>query len=169
MCAKKTGSILVFGGLQATGECVVAGGEDGLLVIVEDHAGLCAVLLPDMFFQGIIDFDAVGVFALRMAGGDDGGFEEMEPVDVVIRPEDITIVPASDEVLNGVVETVTFKGVHYEIVVNAYSDYWIVHSTKSANVGEVVGLSFTPEDIHIMKKSEMPKITRYTVGRSEEA
>ena len=118
---------------------------------------------------GIMHRDYLVEFAGNNFDCVDGGFEEMEPVDVVIRPEDITIVPASDEVLNGVVETVTFKGVHYEIVVNAYSDYWIVHSTKSANVGEVVGLSFTPEDIHIMKKSEMPKITRYTVGRSEEA
>ena len=111
---------------------------------------------------GIMHEDYLVEFAGNNFECVDSGFDKMEPVDVVIRPEDIVIVNASDEVLNGVVETVTFKGVHYEIVVNAYSDYWIVHSTKSAKVGEVVGLSFTPEDIHIMKKSEMPKITRFT-------
>lgn len=118
---------------------------------------------------GIMHRDYLVEFAGNNFECVDAGFDEMEPVDVVIRPEDITIVEASDEVLNGVVETVTFKGVHYEIVVNAYSDYWIVHSTKSANVGDVVGLSFTPVDIHIMKKSEMPKITRYTKRFNEEA
>ena len=92
----------------------------------------------------------------------DSGFEPMESVDVVIRPEDIKLVEASDDVINGVVQTVTFKGVHYEIVIKAYSDIWIVHSTKARAVGDVVGISLTPEDIHIMKKSERPKMTSYT-------
>ena len=118
---------------------------------------------------GIMHRDYLVEFAGNNFDCVDKGFDEMEPVDVVIRPEDITLVPASDEVLNGVVETVTFKGVHYEIVVNAYNDLWIIHSTKSAKVGDIVGLSFTPEDIHIMKKSEMPKITRYTIPSYEEA
>ncbi len=105
-------------------------------------------------------------FLVEFAGNNftcvDKGFDPMEQVDVVIRPEDIKIVPPSDEVLNGVVETVTFKGVHYEMIINAYSVIWMVHSTKAAQPGEIVGLDITPEDIHIMKKSEMPKITRYT-------
>lgn len=99
----------------------------------------------------------------------DSGFGEMEPVDVVIRPEDILLTEASDNVLNGVVESVTFKGVHYEIIINAYSDVWMVHSTKAAKAGDIVGLSFNQEDIHIMKKSEMPKISRHSAAKRSES
>ncbi len=84
----------------------------------------------------------------------DKGFRHLEPVDVVIRPEDITICPPSDKVINGLVESVLFKGVHYEIMVRAYSDLWKIHSTKAPEVGSVVGIDFTPEDIHIMRKME---------------
>ncbi len=94
----------------------------------------------------------------------DKGFAPMEEVDVVIRPEDVKLVPPSDDVINGIVQTVTFKGVHYEIIVKAYSDIWMIHSTRAAKVGDVVGLSLTPEDIHIMKKSERPKLNRYTAA-----
>jgi len=97
----------------------------------------------------------------------DAGFAPMEQVDVVIRPEDIRLVPPTEETINGVVETVTFKGVHYEMIVNAYEDLWMIHSTKGAQVGEVVGITLTPEDIHIMKKSERPKVTRYTLSNPE--
>lgn len=116
---------------------------------------------------GIMHRDYLVEFAGNNFTCVDSGFEPMEQVDVVIRPEDIKIVPPSDEVLNGVVETVTFKGVHYEMIINAYSDIWMVHSTKAAQPGEIVGLQITPEDIHIMKKSEMPKITRYTLSRPQ--
>ena len=98
----------------------------------------------------------------------DGGFGEMESVDVVIRPEDIKLVEPSNETINGKVENVTFKGVHYEILVNAYEDLWLIHSTKAPNVGDVVGISLTPEDIHIMKKSERPAIKRLTRIEDEE-
>ena len=109
-------------------------------------------------------------FLVEFAGNNfecvDKGFAPMEPVDVVIRPEDIQLVPASDEVLNGVVENVQFKGVHYEIIVRAYSDTWIVHSTKAPEVGSIVGITLTPEDIHIMKKSNVKKID-YLKSESE--
>ena len=98
----------------------------------------------------------------------DKGFGEMEEVDVVIRPEDIELSAATPDTLNGVVETITFKGVHYEMIIRAGSDVWLVHSTKSAKVGEVVAMNIAPDNIHVMKKSEMPKITRYTIG-SEDA
>lgn len=117
---------------------------------------------------GIMHKDYLVEFAGNNFDCVDAGFAPMEPVDVVIRPEDIKLVEASDEVLNGVVETVTFKGVHYEIVVNAYSDYWVIQSTKSANVGDVVGLSFTPEDIHIMHKSQPTRQSRYSRAVSED-
>lgn len=77
----------------------------------------------------------------------------MENVDVVIRPEDITVTAASDDTINGTVETVTFKGVHYEMIVESFGFKWIIHSTKAAEQGAYIGLSFTPDDIHIMKKS----------------
>ncbi len=87
----------------------------------------------------------------------DGGFGDNTPVDVVIRPEDITIVPPEEAKLCGVVESVIFKGVHYEMLIDAYDYRWIVHSTKAADKGASVGISFGPDDIHIMhklKKSE---------------
>lgn len=118
---------------------------------------------------GIMHRDYVVEFAGNNFDCVDGGFGEMEPVDVVIRPEDITLTEASDNVLNGVVESVTFKGVHYEIIINAYSDVWMVHSTKAAKPGDIVGLSFTPEDIHIMEKSEMPKISRHSAAKRLES
>ncbi len=84
----------------------------------------------------------------------DGGFEPNEPVDVVVRPEDIKIRENSENLMTGVVETTTFKGVHYEMIVNVSGVKWMIHSTKAAQPQTVIGLEITPEDIHIMKKSE---------------
>ena len=108
---------------------------------------------------GIMHRDYLVEFAGNNFECVDSGFEPMESVDVVIRPEDIKLVPASDEVLNGVVENVQFKGVHYEIIVRAYSDIWVIHSTKAPEVGSVVGITLTPEDIHIMKKSDVKRLS----------
>lgn len=82
----------------------------------------------------------------------DKGFGENIPVDVVIRPEDIKLIDAENAKIAGIVESVTFKGVHYEMVIEAYDFSWLVHSTKAAEVGSTVGISFDPYDIHIMKK-----------------
>ncbi len=82
----------------------------------------------------------------------DKGFGDNTPVDVVIRPEDITLVPTEDAKLSGVVTSVTFKGVHYEMVVEAYDYQWLIQSTRSAELGSAVGISFGPDDIHIMHK-----------------
>lgn len=84
----------------------------------------------------------------------DEGFGENTPVDVVIRPEDIKLVPPEEAQLNGVVESVIFKGVHYEMLIDAYDYRWIVHSTQAAEKGSAVGLTFVPYDIHIMHKME---------------
>ncbi len=84
----------------------------------------------------------------------DYGFGENTPVDVVIRPEDITIIPPDGEHIAGVVKSVTFKGVHYEMLIEAYDHDWLVHSTKASAVDRTVGLSFGPDDIHIMRKTE---------------
>ena len=82
----------------------------------------------------------------------DAGFGKNVPVDVVIRPEDISIVPEDKAKITGIVKSVTFKGVHYEMVIESYDFDWLVHSTKAANVGAAVGIDFTPDDIHIMNK-----------------
>ncbi len=82
----------------------------------------------------------------------DGGFGENTPVDVVIRPEDIKLVSPDKARINGIVESVIFKGVHYEMLVEAYDFKWIVQSTKAAEVGSAVGIKFGPSDIHIMNK-----------------
>ena len=82
----------------------------------------------------------------------DKGFGENKPVDVVIRPEDIKLVDASVAEITGVVKSVTFKGVHYEMLIEAYDHNWLVHSTKAAELGSTVGITFDPYDIHIMNK-----------------
>lgn len=82
----------------------------------------------------------------------DGGFGTNAPVDVVIRPEDITLTSGSSSYINGSVRSVTFKGVHYEMVIETAGFDWLVHSTKAAEVGSEVGISFGPDDIHIMHK-----------------
>ncbi len=84
----------------------------------------------------------------------DKGFEENEAVDVVIRPEDIKISEPDDEIsaLTGLVKSCIFKGVHYEMVVDTGKYEFLVQSTKASQVGENVGLSVKPFDIHIMHK-----------------
>ena len=84
---------------------------------------------------------------------------ESDDVDVVIRPEDIIFVPCSEKTINGKVTSVVFKGVHYEMLVETtLTDgtiyEWMVHSTDPVNEGDFTGLSFDPDEIHIMKKSE---------------
>ncbi|MGI6743826.1 MAG: spermidine/putrescine ABC transporter ATP-binding protein [Eubacteriales bacterium] len=98
----------------------------------------------------------------------DKGFGEMEEVDVVVRPEDIELSEATADTLNGIVETITFKGVHYEMIIRVGTDIWLVHSTKSAKVGEIVAMNIAPDCIHVMKKSAMPKINRYTLNEEGE-
>ncbi len=84
----------------------------------------------------------------------DSGFEENEAIDVVIRPEDITLRTPENSKISGVVRSVTFKGVHYEMVIDTSDFSWLVHSTKAAEVGSEVGIAFGPDDIHIMHKME---------------
>ncbi|MGI5970866.1 MAG: spermidine/putrescine ABC transporter ATP-binding protein [Oscillospiraceae bacterium] len=83
----------------------------------------------------------------------DTGFDPMEPVDVVIRPEDIDIVPAGNGNLCGTVTSITFKGVHYDIIVDFKGFKWLIQSTDYQPVGAYIGIRLNPEDIHIMKKS----------------
>jgi len=83
----------------------------------------------------------------------DAGFEKDELVDVVIRPEDLVLVPPEAGKIKGVVRSVTFLGVHYEMFIDAPDGTsWLVHSTLMAPVGSEVGLDLQPMDIHIMRK-----------------
>jgi len=84
----------------------------------------------------------------------DKGFQKDEPVDVVIRPEDIDVVPAGQGMLQGEVTSVTFKGVHYEIIVDVDNFKWMIQTTQKASVGDIIGISIKPDEMHVMKKSE---------------
>ena len=84
----------------------------------------------------------------------DAGFEKRENVDVVIRPEDVDIVSEEKGMLKGVVTSVTFLGVHYEIIVDIGGIKWMIQTTDFVDVDEHIGLYIEPDAIHIMKKSE---------------
>ncbi len=82
----------------------------------------------------------------------DKGFGKNTPVDVVIRPEDVIITPPEHGQLTGVVEKVTFKGVHYEMSIRCGKCEILVHSTRSAEIGSTVGMTVVPFNIQIMNK-----------------
>lgn len=114
---------------------------------VADFIGESNILAGEMLHDGMVSF----------AGHDfvcvDRGFGENVPVDIVVRPEDVVIVPVEQGVLQGVVETVTFKGVHFEMTIRSADDYlWLVRSTAMTPVGEAVGMNIGPDEIHVMRK-----------------
>ena len=84
----------------------------------------------------------------------DGGFDHNEAVDVVVRPEDVDVVHPENGMLRGTVTAVTFKGVHYEIIVDIGGFKWMIQSTDFVAEGDYIGLYIEPDAIHIMKKSE---------------
>ena len=84
----------------------------------------------------------------------DGGFAENEPVDVVIRPEDIDIVPVDQGQLVGTVTSVTFKGMQYDIIVDFRGFKWLIQTTDHSPVGARIGVKIDPDGFHIMKKSQ---------------
>ena len=84
----------------------------------------------------------------------DEGFGENTAVDVVVRPEDVVLVGEDVGHLTGVVRSVLFKGVHYEMMIEAGGMMWKVHSTTMEPEGSRVGLSVVPFNIHIMHKME---------------
>lgn len=108
--------------------------------------------------SNIIDGVMLADYKVRLAGHTfqclDSGFNKNEPVDVVIRPEDVDIVPVEKGMLTGIVTSVTFLGVHYEIIVDICGFKWMIQTTDYCGEGETVGLSIDPDAIHIMKKSE---------------
>ena len=84
----------------------------------------------------------------------DKGFDTNEAVDVVIRPEDVDVVAPEKGMLQGIVDSVTFKGVHYEIIVTINNFKWMIQSTDYVAPQQNIGLFIEPDAIHIMKKSE---------------
>ncbi len=84
----------------------------------------------------------------------DKGFDKNEAVDVVVRPEDVDVVAPEKGMLKGVVTSVTFKGVHFEIIVDIGGFKWMIQTTDYEAEGSVIGLYIEPDAIHIMKKSE---------------
>ena len=104
-------------------------------------------------FDGIMLEDYKVKFSNKIFECVDKGFSQNENVDIVIRPEDIKIVSADKGMLKGIVKSVIFKGVHYEIEVEEGNNKWILHNTKSAEVDSIIGLDIYPEDIHIMRKA----------------
>ena len=88
----------------------------------------------------------------------DEGFDTNEPVDVVIRPEDIMLVGEDVGMLTGVVESVIFKGVHYEMIIISGDYKWKVQSTTMQPAGTRVGMTIVPFNIHIMRRTEMERV-----------
>lgn len=85
----------------------------------------------------------------------DRGLELNEPVEIVIRPEDLEITNVTQGKLKVTVDSQLFRGVHYEIAcMDEVGNEWLVHSTKKATVGEQIGLTFDPEAIHVMRLNE---------------
>ena len=83
----------------------------------------------------------------------DGGYAKNEQVDVVVRPEDVDVVKPEDGMLTGIVTNVTFKGVHYEIIVDIGGFKWMIQSTDYVAPEAKIGLYIEPDAIHVMKKS----------------
>ncbi len=104
--------------------------------------------------DGVMKKDFTAEFSGHTFDCLDKGFETNEPVDVVVRPEDVDIVAPEKGMLTGVVTSVTFLGVHYEIIVDIGGFKWMIQTTDEAKEGETVGLYIEPDAIHIMKKSE---------------
>ena len=108
--------------------------------------------------SNIVDGVMLADYRARFAGHTfdcvDGGFAKNEQVDVVVRPEDVDVVAPESGMLKGLVTAVTFKGVHYEIIVDVAGFKWMIQTTDFVAEGETIGLSIDPDAIHIMKKSE---------------
>jgi spermidine/putrescine transport system ATP-binding protein len=83
----------------------------------------------------------------------DKGFSENEPVDVVIRPEDVDIVDVKDGMLTGTVTNITFKGVHYDVIVDFKGFKWLIQTTDNVTIDARIGIKIDPDGIHVMKKS----------------
>ena len=107
--------------------------------------------------SNILDGVMVEDYKVRFSGRTfdcvDAGFEKNEPVDVVIRPEDVDVCPVAEGMLTGTVTSVTFMGVHYEIIVDIRGFKWMIQSTDVQYEGDRIGILIKPDEIQVMKKS----------------
>lgn len=109
--------------------------------------------------SNIVEARMVKDYVVSFAGKEfacvDGGMNRNEKVDVVIRPEDLALTDYESGMIEMTVDSQLFRGVHYEIIgYDAVGNEWMVHSTRKTEPGKQVGLSFEPEDIHIMRLGE---------------
>ena len=108
--------------------------------------------------SNILDGIMLKDFQVEFAGSQftcvDKGFERNQPVQVVVRPEDVQVVPAIQGQLTGIVKDVIFKGVHFEMHVEQAGYEWIIHSTQASAPGELIGMRIGPDEIHIMARME---------------
>ena len=116
--------------------------------VVADFIGESNIL------DGIMRADGVVEIFNRKFACLDKGFEQDEPVDVVIRPEDVDIVDEQSGQLRGTVTSVTFKGVHYDTIVDFYGFKWLIQTTDYCPVDSRIGIKIDPDGIHVMKKSQ---------------
>lgn len=84
----------------------------------------------------------------------DKGFAVNESVDIVIRPEDVDVVPVKDGAILGTITSNTFKGVHFEMIVDIQNFKWMIQTTDYYPVGTKIGIEIEPDAIHVMKKSK---------------
>ena len=108
--------------------------------------------------SNILDGVMIADYKAKFAGHTfdclDKGFEPMEKVDIVVRPEDVDVVEPDKGMLRGVVTGVTFKGVHWEIIVDIQGFKWMIQTTDYSAPDTTIGLYIEPDAIHVMKKSE---------------
>ena len=108
--------------------------------------------------SNILDGIMLRDFQVEFAGSQftcvDKGFERNQPVQVVVRPEDVQVVPAIQGQLTGIVKDLIFKGVHFEMHVEQAGYEWIIHSTQASAPGELIGMRIGPDEIHIMARME---------------
>ncbi len=104
--------------------------------------------------DGVMNEDFKVTFSGHTFDCVDKGFGKNELVDVVVRPEDVDVVDKEKGMLTGTVTSVTFKGVHYEIIVDIKGFKWMIQSTDYVGVDAQIGIYIEPDAIHIMKKSD---------------
>jgi len=102
--------------------------------------------------DGIMHSDGVVEIFGRKFKCLDKGFDPMEPVDVVIRPEDVDIITSGRGKLTGTVTGITFRGVMYDIIVDFHGFKWLIQTTDLCPVGTKIGIKIDPDGIHVMKK-----------------
>ena len=141
--------------------------DEPLNAFVADFIGESNIISGTMLQDELVEFSGTEFQCV------DEGFGTNEPVDVVIRPEDIMVVGEDVGMLAGTVQSVIFKGVHYEMMIRgegAGEDIlWKVHSTTMQPVGTRVGMTIVPYNIHIMRKATTADAVPVSESGEEEA